>query len=1054
MSSSERKDFTRDKIILNPIIGKTPGIGPIPAAQLLPWSLIVVLSYIATNFFVSLGVIPWFAVSVWGVATWWFLTGDNPASFINLWRYPPGKDWVETQFYWKSPLSNPVEFKESLKKVNPVRVPNQIGGKDNFMPFANELDLVSLGRVELEDTVVPFYLLKGSGRWRCVFPFRLEGIHSNLASEEIGLLIEEIREGIKEFPQDEKATFILGSYTDSEYRCVELERKATLASIPLIKVLTLNEAKNTTELSENGKRQIWDHLVFCTFTVSTEGGKKADDVIGNIINSMQKRLDKIFQRVTGSEEESWRLFFTNLFYNAYHDGYVRWQLLLNQRLNLTATPLSENELWRWTFRRLNALEVPLPEIPQTLVLSNSDGDLTLTEEINLEENILTVLTAGQHGESSVPRHGGSSDKVYVRGQVCGLLSMEQKPKGWSSTVHQASWFWNILNASYVHDTEVVVDVGRANQGIIEGNLTRQAKQSVVKEKRAKERGFQGDVSATITQEETVEAQRRLVKGNQVYVTAPVFLIYRNDPARLRKACQLLANSFGSAKVKREKSVSWALWIESLPFTLKWIRNSTSPLGESRLYFDSDEVPGILPLMKPRNLDKAGVELITEGGKPLRIDLFENQTERALITGKSGSGKSLLAYRFVVEALSQGVPVIGMDVSIGESTFKTATDLLGDYGAYYNVLKTSSNLMELPDVRSENGFDEIARAERIKTWKSFVLKALIAIVMGNVDDPALLQRCEGILKKVLNLFLNDPRIIDRYNLAFQGGWKSEQWQNIPTLRDFLKFCSQGLLNLSEDDLDKRALNQIKFQINQLLESELGDAIGLPSSFSPDPMMKFFALGGITGEYNSGVMSMAAYVAAMRTALSAKRSLFVGDELSILFKRSGFSELVGELAAVGRKQGIAMVLLSQDPDAICNSVAGEQIVQNLGYRITGAITPSASDSFVKYLKYNEDSIRKNATETYLPNRSDLVSYWLVEKAGIFWDTRYYPSPMLLATVANSRDEMEARDRVLSQYGSSNLEQLRALRDFADQYVAVVKQGLGTKGFMQINRRNHQK
>ncbi|BAU08422.1 hypothetical protein FIS3754_43660 [Fischerella sp. NIES-3754] len=68
--------------------------------------------------------------------------------------------------------------------------------------------------------------------------------------------------------------------------------------------------------------------------------------------------------------------------------------------------------------------------------------------------------------------------------------------------------------------------------------------------------------------------------------------------------------------------------------------------------------GVLPLTVPRELDHIGVEFLTNrGGKPVCVDLF-SYTQHALITGKTGSGKSVLLWRFMLDALSQGIPIAG------------------------------------------------------------------------------------------------------------------------------------------------------------------------------------------------------------------------------------------------------------------------------------------------------------------------------------------------------------------------------------------------------------
>ncbi|MFM6395886.1 MAG: hypothetical protein ACKPFF_04305, partial [Planktothrix sp.] len=108
---------------------------------------------------------------------------------------------------------------------------------------------------------------------------------------------------------------------------------------------------------------------------------------------------------------------------------------------------------------------------------------------------------------------------------------------------------------------------------------------------------------------------------------------------LNQACNALSNSFGTAKVIRERNIAWEIWLQCLPITFKWLLHSGSWLSERRLTLDTETIAGILPLTVPRDIDQKGVELLTErGGKPIFIDLFYNQISRALIIGESGSGK--------------------------------------------------------------------------------------------------------------------------------------------------------------------------------------------------------------------------------------------------------------------------------------------------------------------------------------------------------------------------------------------------------------------------------
>ncbi len=90
------------------------------------------------------------------------------------------------------------------------------------------------------------------------------------------------------------------------------------------------------------------------------------------------------------------------------------------------------------------------------------------------------------------------------------------------------------------------------------------------------------------------------------------------------------------------------------------------------------------------------------------------------------------------------------------------------------------------------------------------------------------------------------------------------------------------------IDHQAINQISSQITALLVSALGTAIGKPSSFSPEPMVKFYALTGLSNDQDSYTMAVAAKAACLRVALSHLKSLFIGDELCVLFRKDGFRQ----------------------------------------------------------------------------------------------------------------------------------------------------------------------
>ena len=120
---------------------------------------------------------------------------------------------------------------------------------------------------------------------------------------------------------------------------------------------------------------------------------------------------------------------------------------------------------------------------------------------------------------------------------------------------------------------------------------------------------------------------------------------------------------------------------------------------------------------------------------------------------------------------------------------------------------------------------------------------------------------------------------------------------------------------------------------------------------------------------------------------------------------------------------------------NSVAGQQIMQNMSTRLIGRIQPMAIESFVRLLHYERTIVARNASESFFPKRSELYSNWLLDIDGVSTYCRYYPSPMQIATVANNPDEQLARSRVLAKYPEHKL---LGMAKFADQYCAAIRNG----------------
>jgi hypothetical protein len=1034
----------------NRILGKEASVGPIPAAHLLPWTVLVGAAWIVSNVVLDLG-IGWFlGVSVWWVASWTILAQNKPYRFIDGWRSPPGKDWCNGHKRYISPLFRYRTPEQQQQygdapvriKLKPQLILNHRAKRERYMPFQNELHLCCMAEISKNDREVAAYLLElGNDRYQFVFAFEFDGLHNNLSDDEVNNQADALSEGLKYLLPGEQLTFFAGCYSEDVDRQKQLEQLADTTTLTPISVILRNEQVRVRQLTEKGSRRTWKQLIFCTWTSNAEGTTNQSDWIASSLRWANKAFSSLIGTVTGNKALYEEQFYARLFLNAFQDGFQQWEMLLSTKLGLSIRPCTSQGMWDWLWHRFN--DKPAPEIPQVIRVEERETGYQLSERRTTNKHAVTILIEGYNGESTVPLHQEAKHLVVLPGRRgrthCATLTFEEPPMGWPSTREQLRWIWKSFSSTLVRDTEIFVELGTVNNFIIQDNLARQAKAGKSAQIVAAQKGQGRDIGAEIKQEESFEAQRRLYEGVRAVKCAPVILVYRASEEELEVACTTLSNQFDTAQVIRDRQRCWHLWLQTFPVTHHRILHGTDimDLSDRRLTPDTTTVAGFLPLTLPKAIDKQGVEFVTDqGGRPLHIDVFAEGAKRILVCGSSGSGKSVMAWRFAVDALARNIPVIGMDISSGKgSTFKVAIEALGDQGAYIDIKSCSSNLMEPPDLRH---FSKKERSRRMDSWKDSTLGSLMAICIGKINMPHLSQRVEALLRIALDIFLRDADIIERYNRALERGWQSEEWQQMPTLRDFKRYCTRERLNLTNyEEIDKQALNQIVNQIEALLVSPLGKMLGNPSSYNPEPAIKFFALSGLSSEQDSYLMAIAAHTACIRTALSHPRSLFIGDELSVLLKKDGFAFMVGELCATGRKDGIAIVLIGQDPDSFYECAAGAQILQNMNYRLTGRITSAAALAFTRLMSYPPMMIAGNATESFLPRISDLFSYWLIEKDGVFWKTRFYPGEIMLACVANSQDEQAARARTLAQYPDTVVGRLQGLAAFTRLYVAALKE-----------------
>lgn len=900
------------------------------------------------------------------------------------------------------------------------------GSETRFTPFEDALHLATMLRISLDGRDIGAYTLtKGNqkDRFCFVFGFDCQGIHTTLRPEQINTILNNIEAGLKDIPEGERITLHLGSFSSDKQRQKELASLVKKSPSPDIKYLLLSERARVQELTRSGIRKPKFLRIYVTYTIEPDAAN-TDDWIEKLLAKGETWWLKFKGDLAEVENQRIETIITN----AYKNGFCRWEQLLSNKMGLDIKPLNTQELWAEIWRRFNDTQ-PI-DIPQLLTLDENG----LREQANSDLASTRLLIENIHSttlliESDVP----CADRrwVHVNSNYVGVMTFLEKPGGWPSKTAQLRYLWELLARENVIDTEIFCQLSAANPAIVKTTLQRVLKQSNITALLAQEKSRTIDVNAQLKLRKSVAAQEQLYEGALPIYAGIAILVHRPSIERLDEATRYIENCFQRpARVIRETEYAWKIWLQTLPIV--WETLLARPFNRRQLYLTS-EVPGLMPLVLTKAGDREGFELIAEeGGTPVHLDLF-NQHKNLALFATTRAGKSVLVSGILTQALAHNIPVVALDFPKpdGTSTFTDYTYFMEGNGAYFDISKQSNNLFEQPDLRLLNPEEQ---HDRMLDYIAFLESALMTMVLGSSSENQLLsQTVRSLLNLALGAFFTNESIKTRYQEAIAGGFGSIAWQKTPTLRDFLYFCSPEHLQLeSIAGRVEDALNQIQLRLRFWLSSRVGKAISAPSSFPTDAQLLVFALRNLADNEDAAVLSLSAYSAALRRALSSPASIFFIDEAPILFEFDQISDLVGRICANGAKAGIRVILSAQDPDTIAKSKASSKILQNLTTRLIGRIQPVAVDSFTNILKYPREIIARNATESFFPRKEGIYSQWLLDDNGIYTFCRYYPGYEQLAVVANNPQEQAARQKVMQ----THKDKYEAVSVFARQLVALLR------------------
>ncbi|MEM8779704.1 MAG: ATP-binding protein [Cyanobacteria bacterium P01_G01_bin.49] len=903
-----------------------------------------------------------------------------------------------------------------MVKVGVKKVVAPDGKKVKLKPFEDNFHLETFLQYfdGGQDIGATFLKKNKKENYRLVFGFHCLGISPILSEDELFNILGGFK-AFNDLPLGETLTFHFGSFIDDRERQAYFKQQMEEVDSDELRLLLGGTAKRIHELTKAGVRKNNFLNLYVTYTVSegVEAGK------GDWADRCLAVLEKGWYQATGAYEEVKSRAIEQIILEGYLRGFNRWRRLLSNQIGVQIEPMTTDEMIEADWRRFNRL--PRQKAMPRIVCDVKSQHFT--------EQCTTIHPKSLLLEQESPtayRH-----LVKVKGEYTGVLLLADKPEiPDDDPAAQLFYLLNILSKESVYNFEFFTQVRRGNNNLLKDKMNSITKQAQNASNLAASKG-DIDVGASIAVEKAVEAQASLYLDAEPFHTGTVVLVHRPTQRGLDRACADFMSYFRrEGWIVREEEYAHRIWLETFP-TLMWESLLGKPFNRHRTYV-TEELPRITPLVFNRSRAKEGFEFIaTEGGTPIFLPLYQQPCHVGVFATK-GSGKSMLMTDLLLHSLPHNMVSTVLEVprSDGLGSFDALCDYLPDYCSYVDTgdLEKGSNIVEPPDLR---GFTAKDQGERFAQFKEDLLDLVVNMVMGFKPSASVSvnpDTVRSILLLAIEAFYEDIEIRQRFAMAFQRGFGSSEWQQMPVFPDFIPFCSLERLRLPNATTEVlRVLDYIKLRLNYWRESRLGQFLSKVSSFRADSKILILSLRGLNNETDAALLGSIAYNSSVRRSLSFKDSIFLADEANILFHFDPLALQVGRLFSNGRKSGIRVVTAGQGLGSLVRCVASDQIFDNMDIKLTGKILPQSTDIYVDLLKYPYDLIAENGSERYGINKFERYSQWLFDDGRLI-PVRHYPGDSLFSLVANNPSELEKRHQFWQQYRG---DKVRGLFELTQQF-----------------------
>jgi len=1036
MSPSGQKEA--DKYVVNQAIGKSLGMGWIPANQIFYWVMIVVLVFVVQNLLATTPLHFSFQTACFAITSiclaYWALTGSKEHQYFDRFRALTflQTSWIRGRVKIKWTRAG-LPTKEKICQVG-ARWKKLWNKKEEvFTAIEDKSDLVCYGQINLLDLEVGFYLNEvRKGKFKFVFRWKVNGPHTTISEAAAGNIIEsDWQKGVENFPAEEDVTFEQSSFATDNERQAELDTLLDNDN-QLAQALIYSQKARTRKLTLNGTRRVKQTIITATYTPERIDGEDKD-IISRLLRGIVQFLGQIWETFSGKKEEMNHQRLSKLVNNAFTKGFLSYHSTFTNTMKLSAQPLTGEENWQLDYAVHHKDKAP--PVPQLLILDQKGLRVEVYEE---QLHASTVLFQGERGRASIPVKNPEWVYLPIHEKYIGFMQLD-RVKSYVSARNQIRYLWNLLERDSFYDCRIVTQFRVGNRTLHKLNLERSTVNSTEVAERAIQKGSV-DVVAMKNVKQAVAAQEALQEGDNVIHIAVGIFLYRNNPQTLDQDFAKLADYLPGTAPYRERNTVPRIWLQSLPYVNEGFLKL--PTDRSDPYL-SKHATGLMPLVSTKAVDTKGLELVAlEGGSPIYLDAFDPSRHfRWMLIAQPRAGKSLKTAGYVEQAWLRGQPVVAFDVprADGSSTYTDLVNLIarcGGKAAYYDIGSKSNNLLHQYD------FSDSPTAEyRQQSLAELRINGTWAIGMGSIEDPGLEEAMKDIVTQSLTTFDAEPEIRTRFAAANKAGVGTPQWRASPTYHDYLGFLTPWLEQYFFENKAtlpahyRDAAGTLVQKVRTCINSPLGRAIAQPSDFDKDMDVLVFALTGERSKYDMRIMALAGYAALLSRALTTDICHFLVDESPQLFPYAAFAERVGGLATNGAKWGVRLGIISQYPDVIFDSAAGPSIKQTINTVLVGRIQEQVIPSLSQSLGFDPELLRTCTHDNFKPSGSTLRSNWLLKVDGNYTFCGYYPSELLIGLTANDLPEAAARKRVMDCYQG---DPVRGAIEFSKLYTAARRSG----------------